>query len=86
MEQVEGLSKPCLTLWSDLRNQKDAMFENGGAIGSTKARDDQGDFVVQNIGNGFAMNITIDFRQSRRQSTNAIFTFGIFRTSAPAHQ
>jgi len=26
MEQVEGLSKPCLTLWSDLRDQADAIM------------------------------------------------------------
>jgi hypothetical protein len=61
MEQVEGLSKPCLTLWADLRDQKDAMLEVGDIRGSTKARDDHGDFFVQNVVNGFAMNVSYRF-------------------------
>ncbi len=63
MDQVEGLSKPCLTLWSELRDQKEAIMELGGVRGSTKAKDDHGDFVVQNIGNGFAANITYRFTE-----------------------
>src|ERR1700722_6823493 len=49
MDQVEGLSKPCLTLWSELRDQKDAILELSGARSSVRARDDQGDLVTLNI-------------------------------------
>lgn len=61
MDQVEGLSKPCLTLWSELRDQKDAILELSGARSSVRARDDQGDLVTLNIGNGFAMNVNYRF-------------------------
>jgi hypothetical protein len=57
----EGLSKPCLTLWGDLRNPSDALMEIGGAVGSTIARGDDGNFVVHNIGNGVALNASYQF-------------------------
>ncbi len=61
MDQVEGLSKPCLTLWGDLRNPSDTLMEIGGAVGGTIVRGDDGNFVVQNIGNGVALNISYQF-------------------------
>jgi hypothetical protein len=57
MDQVEGLSKPCLTLWSDLRDPQDAIAEVHG-VGNLRARLDQGSFVLHNIGNGVALNIS----------------------------
>ena len=63
MDQVEGLSKPCLTVWSDLRDPADTILEVGRAVGSTVARCDQGNFVIQNIGNGVAINVSYKFFQ-----------------------
>jgi hypothetical protein len=56
MDQVEGLSKPCLTLWSDLRDAQDAIAELH-AVGNLRARLDRGNFALHNIGNGIALNI-----------------------------
>jgi hypothetical protein len=61
MDQVEGLSKPCLTISSGLRDQADAILEMGGAVGSLVARDRGGFFLVENIGNGVALNVSYKF-------------------------
>ncbi len=61
MDQVEGLSKPCLTLRSRLRDASDAILEMNGAVGNTEASGDQGRFVLQNIGNGVALNVSYRF-------------------------
>jgi hypothetical protein len=63
MAQVEGLSKPCLTLWSGLRDGADAILNTHGAVGNTIAQSDHGSFVVQNIGNGVALNVSYRFVQ-----------------------
>jgi hypothetical protein len=60
MDQVEGLSKPCLTLDSGLRDAADAIM-GIGVVGNTVASGDNGDFVVRNIGNGVALNVTFNF-------------------------
>jgi hypothetical protein len=57
IDQSEGLSKPCLTLCGELRADADTILEMHGAIGRTTARSDQGHLVVQNIGNGIALNV-----------------------------
>ncbi len=62
--QVEGMSKPCLTLWGDLRDGADAILEMHGAAGNVVARPDQGSYVVQNIGNGVALNVRYHFTRS----------------------
>jgi hypothetical protein len=76
MLQVEGLSRPCLTLWSDLRDGADAILDMHGAVGTTKARADQGSFVAQNIGNGPALNISYQMiridNRDRRVNTRYI--------------
>jgi hypothetical protein len=59
--QAEGMSKPCLTLWGDLRDGADAILEMDGAAGNVVARADQGSYVVQNIGNGVALNTRYHF-------------------------
>src|SRR5437763_10512821 len=61
MDQVEGLSKPCLTLWAELRDRANTILEMHGAVGSTIVRADGGHFVVQNIGNGVALNVSYAF-------------------------
>jgi hypothetical protein len=61
MEQVEGLSKPCLTLASELRDLRDVILETNRAVGTTQAASDSGNFMVQNIGNGIALNISYQF-------------------------
>ena len=63
MDQVEGLSKPCLTLWHGLRDPVDTVLEMGGAVGSTTARSNDGQFVIQNIGNGVALNVKYTFKR-----------------------
>jgi hypothetical protein len=59
MIQVEGLAKPCLTLDSALRDSADAIMGLGVA-GNTVAAQNEGDFVVVNIGNGVALNVNFD--------------------------
>jgi hypothetical protein len=61
MEQVEGLSKPCLTLASELRDLRDVILESDRTVGTTQAAFDSGNFIVQNIGNGIALNISYYF-------------------------
>jgi hypothetical protein len=67
MDQVEGLSKPCLTLYSGLRDGADAIMAMNGAVGNTVARGDQGSFVLQNIGNGIALNVRYQFLRVPRE-------------------
>jgi hypothetical protein len=67
MDQVEGLSKPCLTLYSGLRDGADAILAMGGAVGNTVARGDQGSFVLQNVGNGIALNVSYQFLRVPRE-------------------
>ena len=60
-QQVEGMSKPCLTLWGELRDGNDAILEMHGAVGNIIAAADGGSYVVQNIGNGVALNVRYRF-------------------------
>jgi hypothetical protein len=60
-DQVEAMSKPCLTIWADLRDPTDAILEMDDAVGGTVARGDDGNFVVQNIGTGVALNVRYHF-------------------------
>jgi hypothetical protein len=57
MDQVEGLSKPCVIFWAELRDGADAILEMHGAAGNLVARPDQGSYVIHNIGNGAALNL-----------------------------
>jgi len=59
--QVEGLSKPCLTFLGELRDASDAILEKHGAAGNVITEDDHGCYVVQNIGNGVALNVRYHF-------------------------
>jgi hypothetical protein len=59
--QVEGMSKPCLTLWGRLRDGNDAILDMHGAVGNVVAGADEGSYVVQNIGNGVALNVQYRF-------------------------
>ena len=61
MEQVEGLSKPCIAFSARLRDGGDAMLEMHGAVGNLIANPDGGSYVIQNIGNGPAMNLKYVF-------------------------
>ncbi len=63
-DQVEGMSKPCLTFWGDLRDGADAILGMHGAAGSIVARADQGGYVALNIGNGVALNIQYRFTRA----------------------
>jgi hypothetical protein len=59
--QVEGMSKPCLTLWGGLRDAADAILQMDGAVGNIVAATDGGSYVVLNIGNGVALNVRYRF-------------------------
>lgn len=60
--QLEALAKPCLVLWAELRDHSDALLSMHQAVGNTVIRDDSGSFVVQNIGNGVALNVCYTFK------------------------
>lgn len=57
MDQAEGLSKPCITFWSELRDGQDAILNTHGATGNLIARPDGGSYVINNLGNGLALNL-----------------------------
>ena len=63
VDQVEGMAKPCLTIFARLRDAADTILEMHGAAGGTVAHSDDGNFVVQNIGTGVALNVMYHFRQ-----------------------
>jgi len=69
MDQVEGLSKPCLTFAGILRDGADAILEMHGATGNITAAQDQGSYMVQNIGNGVALNIRYVFPRQNQNGT-----------------
>ena len=58
-DQVESLSKPCLTFASQQRDPTEAVL---GPLGNTIAISDAGNFVLENIGNGPALNVNYEFR------------------------
>jgi hypothetical protein len=60
-QQTEGMSKPCLTLWGGLREGIDVMLGMDGAAGNIIAAANEGSYVVQNIGNGVALNVRYHF-------------------------
>jgi len=60
-DQVEAMSKPCLTIFAKLRDPTDALLEMHGAVGGTVVCDNDGNFVVQNIGTGVALNVRYHF-------------------------
>ena len=60
-DQVEGTSKPCIMILGELRDGADAILEMNGAVGNIIARPDQGSFIIQNIGNGAALNVRYRF-------------------------
>ena len=57
MDQVEALSRPCITFLAELRDGSETILEMHGAPGSLVARPDEGSDVIQNIGNGVAQNL-----------------------------
>jgi hypothetical protein len=61
-DQLEALSKPCLTLWAELRDRADAIVSSNQAVGTTVVRAHDASFVVQNVGNGPALNVRYRFR------------------------
>src|SRR5258706_14338664 len=61
MDQVEGLSKPCIAFSAQLRPRGDAILQIHGAVGNLIVLDDAGSYVIQNIGNGPALNLKYFF-------------------------
>jgi hypothetical protein len=57
LNQIEGMSKPCITIWTQLRDDQDVILEVDGAVGSLIARPNEGSYVIHNIGNGAALNL-----------------------------
>ena len=63
-DQVEGLSKPCLTIWGDVRDGGEAIMATHGATGNIVAGAHAGSYVFHNIGNGVAVNIRYHFTRT----------------------
>jgi hypothetical protein len=61
MEQVEGLSKPCIAFSAQLRDGADAILQMHGAVGNLIVLPDGGSYQIQNIGNGPALNLKYFF-------------------------
>jgi len=61
MDQVEGLSKPCIAFSARLRDAVEAVMERHGAVGNIIVNPDGGSYVIQNIGNGPALNLRYFF-------------------------
>jgi hypothetical protein len=64
LDQVEGLSKPCITFWAQLREGGDVIMEMHGASGNLIARPDGGSYVVNNLGSGLALNVRYYFTRN----------------------
>ena len=67
-DQVEGMSKPCLTFWGELRDASNAILQMDGATGNIIAQADQGGYVALNIGSGVAFEHSIPLYTSEQQS------------------
>jgi hypothetical protein len=61
VDQVEGLSKPCIAFSARLRDASDAILEMHGAVGNLVVNPDGGSYVIHNIGNGPALNLRYFF-------------------------
>ena len=57
MDQVEGSLKPCIAFAAHLRDANDVIWERHEAVGNLIVLPDQGSFMIQNIGNGAALNL-----------------------------
>ena len=66
-DQVEGLSKPCITFPGSLRDGADTILEMHGATGNIIAAADTGSYIIVNIGSGVALNIRYQFTRQERQ-------------------
>ena len=61
-EQAEGVQKPCLTLVSAARDYAEAVLEFDDAVGGMIIGAQEGNVVIENIGNGPAINVRYVFR------------------------
>jgi hypothetical protein len=55
--QIESQANPCITFWAQLRDGADAILAMHGATGNLVAQPDGGSYVIQNLGNGLALNL-----------------------------
>ena len=60
-DQVEGLSRPCITFVGELRDGADAILEMHGATGNIVAARHNGNYLITNMGTGVALNIHYQF-------------------------
>lgn len=56
-DQVEGMAKPCLNLKQKLRATIDAITNRDGITGSTEIASEDAQFILENVGNGIALNV-----------------------------
>ena len=66
-DQVEAPNKPCLTLATKLRDFRDTIVRQDGAVGSLEIESVDACFVLENIGTGVVLNASYFFR---KDSTN----------------
>lgn len=66
LDQVEGLSRPCVTFWARLRDGQDVILDMHGAVGNLIVRPDEGSYVITNLGNGLALNLRYYFTRDDR--------------------
>ena len=59
--QVEGLSKPCLTFVGDYREGADTILAMHDATGNIIAARYNGNYLITNMGSGVALNIRYQF-------------------------
>jgi hypothetical protein len=57
LDQAEGSSRPCIIFVGELRDGADAILDMHGARGSVVAQLDAGSYMIQNVGNGSALNL-----------------------------
>jgi hypothetical protein len=66
IDQIESQAKPCITFWAQLRDGADVILAMHGATGNLIAQPDGGSYVIQNLGNGLALNLR--YRITRKVS------------------
>lgn len=85
LDQIESQAKPCITFWAQLRDGVEAILAMHGATGNLVVQPNGGSYVIQNLGNGLALNLKYHItRESPSPDTANRLEWRYIPTIAPA--
>jgi len=61
-DQAEAASKPYITIRQKLRDATHTLLDMDGALGGSVVKDEGGQYVAVNVGNGIALNVSYFFK------------------------